>query len=128
MSRNNSHILRKSKRNDSDEEEPVSKRGRQSGAKSYKKPTLYKIITQVKPVNALLWNIVAEQYRVECGEFEARPGPVIKKFFMAKMCNGNKKPTGSSGTDDFTVKCQALARELYRREEGETFGDSVINN
>ena len=35
-----------------------------------------------------------------------------------------RKTTGSSGIDDFTVKCQALNRSLYALEEVDTFGDS----
>ena len=114
----------KSKRSiDSDEDVP-KKRGRQSGAKSYKKPTLYKIINDCKPTNMLVWGTVAEQYRVQCGEMEARPAATIKKFFFQKMCESMRKPTGSSGIDDFTQKCQTLYRSLAAIEEGDTFGDS----
>jgi len=35
-----------------------------------------------------------------------------------------KKPTGSSGIDDFTAKCQTLNRALISIEEANTFGDS----
>jgi hypothetical protein len=35
-----------------------------------------------------------------------------------------RKPTGSSGQDDFTQKCQTLHRQLFAMEEGDTFGDS----
>ena len=35
-----------------------------------------------------------------------------------------RKPTGSSGIDDITAKCQALNSSLYTLEEGDTFGDS----
>ena len=35
-----------------------------------------------------------------------------------------KKPTGSSGIDDFTTKCQTLNRGLFSIEEANTFGDS----
>ena len=33
-----------------------------------------------------------------------------------------KKPTGSSGLDDFTQKCQSMS-QLFRKEEGDTFGE-----
>jgi hypothetical protein len=67
---------------DSDDDVP-----RSEGAKSYKKPTLYKIINDCKPTNMLVWGTVAEQYRVQCGEMEARPSATIKKFFFQKMCD-----------------------------------------
>ena len=72
----------------------------------------------------VLWGTVAEQYRIACGELEARQPSVFKKFFIQKMCNSMRKPTGTSGIDDFTAKCQALNRSLYALEEGDTFGDS----
>ena len=33
------------------------------------------------------------------------------------MCNSMRKPTGSSGIDNFTAKCQALNRSFYALEE-----------
>ena len=55
-----------------------------AGAKTYNKKTLYKLVKQVKPTNMVIWGIIAEQYRVACGELEARPAAVIKKFFVTK--------------------------------------------
>jgi len=110
------------------DEEPPAKRGRQAGAKTYKKPTLYKIIAQWKPTSMLQWQTVAEQYRQQCGELETRPAATIKKFFFQKMCNSGRKPTGSSGLDDLTQKCQALHRALFQKEEGDAFGDSDEDN
>ncbi len=68
--------------------------GRQRGAKTYHKPTLLKLVQLYKPNNSVLWSTVAEQYRIECGEVEARPANVIKRFWVQKMCNNNKNPTG----------------------------------
>ena len=53
---------------DVDEFETPKKRVRQAGAKGLTS-TLYKIVSQLKPTNMLLWGVVAEQYR---GELEAR--------------------------------------------------------
>ena len=53
---------------DVDEFEPPKKRERQAGAKGYNKHTLYKILSQLKQTNMLLCRVVAEQYRVQCGE------------------------------------------------------------
>jgi hypothetical protein len=71
----------------------------------------------------VVWSTVAEQYRIACGELEARQPAIMKKFFFKKMCNSMKKPTGKSG-DDMTAKCQALSRSLVQLEEGDIFGDS----
>ena len=77
-----------------------------------------------KPRDMVLWGTVAEQYRVQCGELKQRETSSLKKHFIHKMCNGMKKPTGSSGIDDFTAKCQTLNRALFSIEEANTFGDS----
>ena len=88
---------------DVDEFEPPKKRGRQAGAKRYNKHTLYKRVSQLKPTNMLLWEVVADQYRDQRGELEARQASVIKKFFIQKLCNNIRRPTGSSGIDEFTA-------------------------
>jgi len=59
--------------------------GVNTGANIYKNRTLFKIINQIKPVNKLLWGIVAEQYRVECDELKAGPETTIKKLVIQKM-------------------------------------------
>jgi hypothetical protein len=105
-------------------EELPKKRGRQAGAKTYNQQTLYKLVDQYRPRNMVLWGTVAEQYRVQCGELKPRDPSALKKHFIHKMCYGMKKPTGSSGIDDFTAKCQTLNRALFSIEEANTFGDS----
>jgi hypothetical protein len=87
--------------------------------------TSRRCISLYNKTSLLIWlNTVAEQYRIRCGELEARPGIVIKKFFFTKMCNSMRKPTGNSGDpNDFTAKCQSLHRLIYQTEEGDTFGD-----
>ena len=114
----------KSKTIVSNYEEPPKKRGRQHGAKTYNQQTLFKLVEQYKPRNMVLWGTVAEQYRVQCGELKSRDPSALKKHFIHKMCYGMKKPTGSSGVDDFTAKCQTLNRTLFSMEEANTFGDS----
>ena len=36
-----------------------------------------------------------------------------------------RKPTGSSGIDDMTAKCQSLQRCLYQIDGEDTFGDEM---
>jgi len=40
------------------------------------------------------------------------------------MCDRMKKPTGSSGIDDFTAKCQTLNCALFSIKQANTFDDS----
>jgi len=96
-----------------------------AGSKRYNKQTVYKLVKQYKPTNMVLWETIAVQYRVACGELEARFATVIKKFFVTKMCNSMRKPTDSSGIDDMTAKSQSLQRSLHQIEEGDTFGDEM---
>ena len=68
-----------------EDEDVPKKRGRQCGAKSYNKSTLFKIMSQFKPANMLVWATLAEQYRVSCGELESCQPSVIKKFFQENV-------------------------------------------
>ena len=72
----------KTKSSHTEDEEAPKKRGRQSGAKGYNKTTLSKIISQFKPTNMV---VVAEQYRMACGELEPRQPAVIKNFFQENV-------------------------------------------
>ena len=74
----------KSKSSRDVEPEPPKKRGRQAGAKTYSKQTLYKLINQYKPSNMVLWGTVAEQYRIQCGELEFDRQRPSKRFFSQK--------------------------------------------
>ena len=110
----------KSKKNTIADIEVPKRRGRAAGAN---KKTLHKLVKQYKPTNNRA--NIAEKYQVACRELEARPAAVIKKFFVTKMCNSMRKPTGSSGIDDMTAKSQSLQRSLHQIEEGDTFGDEM---
>jgi len=72
----------KSKRSIDLDDDVPKKRGRQNGAKTCKKPTLYKIINDCKPTNMLVWGAVAEQYRVQCGEMEAIPAATMNRSLV----------------------------------------------
>jgi len=83
------------KLSDVEEDEAATKRGRQAEAKTYKKPTVYKIINQIKPVNTLLWGVVAQQYRVGCGELEARPATRdCQEVLQTEDVEFNAEPNG----------------------------------
>ena len=64
--------MTKNKKSSVDKENVKRSGGRQRGAKSYNTATLFKLIKRYKPTNSVLWNTVADQYRVECGELESR--------------------------------------------------------
>jgi len=89
-----SKIMGRLSKKESVYEEPPKKRGRQAGAKTYNKLTVFKLIFLLKPTNMVLWGTVAEQFRIACGELKARQASVFKKFFIQKMCNSMRKTTG----------------------------------
>ena len=78
--------------------------GRVPGAKQYHKPTLYDLVAQYRPISSVMWDLVAAQYRARTGELKVRDN--VKRYFVQKCCNNNKKPTGQSAPDPFTEKCQ----------------------
>jgi hypothetical protein len=104
-------------------EEPVRRTGgRIVGAKQYHKPTLYDLVAEFRPVSSVLWDVIANQYRSRTGEMKVREN--VKRYFVQKCCNNNKKPTGQSAPDPFTEKCQALWRSILASEDASDMGDS----
>ena len=75
----------KTKNNISGDINPPKRHGRVTEAKTSPQ-TLFKLVQQYKPVNMVLWGTIAEQYRVACGELEARSAPIIMKLIVQKMC------------------------------------------
>ena len=47
---------------------------------------LYKLAKQYNPANMVVWATIAEQYRVECVELEARPAAAVIKKFLSRKC------------------------------------------
>jgi hypothetical protein len=97
------------------ESPPIRKGGRVPGSKQYHKPTLYDLVAQYRPISSVMWDLVASQYRSKTGELKVRDG--VKRYFVQKCCNNNKKPTGQSAPDPFTDKCQTLWRSILSSEE-----------
>ena len=96
--------------------------GRVPGAKQYHKPTLYDLVAQYRPISSVMWDLVAAQYRARTGELKVRDN--VKRYFVQKCCNNNKKPTGQSAPDPFTEKCQNLWRSILASEDASDMGDS----
>ena len=46
----------------------------------------------------------------------------MKKYFIHKMCQNNRKPTGASSVDDMTAKCQSLYHLICTSEEADDRG------
>lgn len=67
---------------------------RQRGATAYNEDVLYNIVVAVRPKSLRAWAEVAEQYRLQRNENEARAPDAIRRHWVEMSCNGMKKPTG----------------------------------
>jgi len=67
--------------------------GRISGARNIHQLTLYDLISKYRPINSVMCEMVANQYRTKTGELSVRLD--LKKYFWHKM-----KPTGTSFCDE----------------------------
>ena len=76
-------------------EDQPKKQGRQAGAKTYNKQTVFKLFSHLKTTNIVVQGTMTEQYRIACGELEAIRASVILKKIIQKMCNSMCKPPGS---------------------------------
>ena len=111
------------------EAEPIRRQGgRIPDARNIHQPTLYDLISKYRPINPVMWEMVANQYRTKTGELSVRPD--LKKYFWHKMCMGGKlsKPTGRSAPDPFVAKCQALYNSILISEEVSDMGDDDVDD
>ena len=80
---------------------------------------LIKIISNVKPNGALHWQVVADMYKKDSGEAEARNPDEIKKHWHNNLCNKKlNKPTGRSGTiTDHILHCICIQGDIMRKTD-----------
>jgi hypothetical protein len=119
---------RTTKRTDQDPLPLRRQGGRVPGAKNIHQPTLYNLVQEHRPLNSVMWDVVANQYRAKTGELSVRPD--LKKYFWHKMCNGGKmgKPTGRSAPEPFMAKCQNLYNSILASEEVSDMGDEDVED
>lgn len=82
--------------------------GRRAGTPNYKRGTLLNIIKDVLPSGACMWQEVADRYKYASGELLDRKPSDIKRQFIQKYCNLNKKVTGQSAPKDQIREAQAI--------------------
>jgi hypothetical protein len=81
------------------------------------------IISNFKPVAKESWIRVAEKYQEFSKEVIVRDATDVKRHFIEKMCNKNRKPTGSSGQDDNIRKAQAVYNSILVKENAKSIGN-----
>ena len=62
------------------------------GVKANHKPTLYNLVSQFRPINRVMLDAIANQYRIATGRLKVRDN--VKHYFVQKYFNNNNKPTG----------------------------------
>ena len=93
--------------------------GRGRGFPNYQKDILLNIISDLLPTGALAWQRVAERYRAGSGENSDREPADLKRFFVQKVCNNNKKPTGEASGD--IKRAQDIRRRILVKENAVYF-------
>ena len=96
--------------------------GRKPGAKKYKEDLLMRIIGNLLPSGMDEWTAVADQYVLAAQESLERDPVHIKRHFTQKMCDGFKKPTGSSVKSKNIEKAQKIYSEIMEKNNAEVFG------
>ena len=72
-----SRFMGRLSKKDSVYEDQPKKQGRQAGAKTYNKQTVFKLFSHLKTTNIVVQGTMTEQYRIACGELEAIRASVV---------------------------------------------------
>ena len=98
-------------------------KGRERGVPNYKNELLIRIVSEMLPNGEYAWQAVAAAYHVESGEALVRNSDDLKKHWVKNLCNGMKKPTGKSGTnDDRIFRCIAIERKILKKTNSGMLG------
>jgi hypothetical protein len=102
--------------------------GRKSGTNNYKKEFLLNVVEGVLPSSADAWKLCAQRYQTVAGEAVLRDHSDLKRYFVSKICNNLKKPTGESGPDPMTSRGQRIYRAIMAKEQALSFGNESDGN
>ena len=83
---------------------------------NYIKGLVLKLYKEMLPSNAVSWAALSRQYQVESEEIVARDPADIKRFFIQKLCNSNKKPTGEASAKREVAKAQKIYHLILAKE------------
>jgi hypothetical protein len=102
--------------------------GHAAGIPNYKNDKLIPIMNRILPRGNEEWKQVAILYKEASGESILRTVDSIQGNWK-KLCNGFKKPTGSSGNNtDRIHMCNAIQRKIYTKSGASTLGASSAEN
>ena len=69
-----------------------------------------------------MWETVTSEYWKQSCESNKRDPAEIKKYFITKLCNNNKKPTGKSTPDKFVSEAQKIYSRILENESADNYG------
>ena len=102
--------------------------GRAAGVPNYKNDKLIRIVRKILPRGDEEWKQVAILYKAASGESILRTVESLQANWK-KLCNGFKKPTGSSGNSTDRIHlCNAIQRNIYTKSGASTLGASSAEN
>ena len=106
------------------------KKGRASGARNYKKKELIRCVNEILPNGEYGWQAVALAYQQASNEPAPRNTDDLKKYWINKLCNGMKKPTGQMGADaaDLIHKCIAIEKKILEKTHSGMIGFSPASD
>ena len=109
------------------------------GAVNYKNNLLISIIKELLPNGEYGWQAVAAAYQEASKEDCVRDSTDVKKHWIKNLCNGMKKPTGSTGKNNDRVhRCIAIEKLILDKtnlgllglssDDNDKGGDTPTNN
>ena len=106
------------------------KKGRSAGARNYKKKELMRVVAEILPNGEYGWQAVALAYQQASNEPTARNTDDLKRYWVNKLCNGMKKPTGRMGADaaDLIHKCIAIEKKILEKTHSGMIGFSPASD
>ena len=97
-------------------------KGTRKGKPNYKSSILLKVVRSILPASKLGWEEVAEDYKLSTKEEDLRGYEDVKRHFIKKMCDSNKKVTGSSAPHTAVLAAQKVYQEILEKEGGGDYG------
>ena len=92
---------------------------------NYKNHLLIPIVKEKLPNGDYGWQAVAAAYQEAAKEDDVRNSHDVKKYWVQKLCNGTKKPTGRTGGKDDQVhkhKCIAIEKLILIKTDSGVLG------
>ena len=89
---------------------------------NYKAKFLLDVVDLVLPIGR---QEVSQRYKAESGDADLRDWQDLKRYFVEKLCDKNRKPTGESAPKPQVARAQAIHEKMLRKEGAAVNGDEI---